>query len=254
MYEYPDETFEYPSYKNYSIDFAHEVQRNIENSNYFSLKLYNKVIESIRSPLLQMLLANFMYMKITNVTVKPSFSVIFKAIHNNDADSFADDVKSKCVNRSIKTEQFPKYDEKKKVQRCVVYKKDFLRLLMIYTNAVNNYYRISAAIAEIQKTEIISSPSSQVQDIQVMPFDEEIFLKSLNFVDLNEKVNLRKIDLNFKKMVHIRLSMDTCYFYRNEIKYLIILIKLIKNYHTKDGAQFDDWMNFIQHFEAASVN
>lgn len=246
MYEYPDDTFEYPVYKNFSIDFAREIQRTVENSKYNNLNLHHSVTENIRSPLTRMLLASFLLSKITNQTIKPSLSVPFNSIRSHV------DFSDKPTARHARgTEQYPIHDGKMKAKQCRIVQSDYLRLLLIYAEALNSYYRISSALAEVKKAEITPS-SSTVKDIKPVEeaFDSKKFKKSIKHVDLNEEVCLRKIDLNFKKMVHIRLTKEACSFYRDEIKNLLLLIKLIKYYHQKYGAKFDDWMRFIQKLEA----
>jgi hypothetical protein len=214
------------------------------------MNLYLSVMENIRSPLIRMLLANFLHTKITNVESKPSLSVPYNAIKQNYFESFNDIPSAKHTRGS---EKYPKYDAKKKVKLCTIVQSDYLRFLLIYAESVNSYYRISSAVAEIRKTEP-SPQSSPEQKREVKPFNEEKFLKAIMCVDLNEKVKLREIDLNFKKMVHIRLTKETCCFYRNEIKHFYLLNNLIKNCHqvNNSGGKFDDWRNFIKKFETDS--
>lgn len=246
MYEYPDDTFEYPVYRNFSLDFAREIQRNIENSNYNSIDLYHSVAENVRSPLIRMLLASFQLSRITKETMKPSLSVPFNSIYMHEIKSFSD---VPIVRHSRGIEQYPIHDEKKKPKQCKIGQSDFLRLLLIYAESVNSYYRISSALVEFKRTEF-STPPSPTDIKPVVAFDNEMFKEAIKCVDLSEKVCLRQIDLNFKKMVHIRLTKETCSFYRDEIKNLLLLIKLIKCCHQKHAVKFDDWMKFIQKIDA----
>jgi hypothetical protein len=214
------------------------------------MNLYLNVTENIRSPLIRMLLANFLHTKITKVESKPSLTVPFNSIKQGDFELFNDIPNAK---HSRNTEKFPKCDEKKKVKLCTIVQSDFIRLLLIYAESVNSYYRISSAVAEIQKTDPTPHSSPQQEKIiDAKPFDEEKFLKAIKCVDLNEKVNLREIDLNFKKMVHIRLTKDTCCFYRDEIKHFYLLKKLIRHCHQSNnvGGKFDNWMKFTKQFES----
>lgn len=247
MYEYPDDTFEYPAYKNYSNDFAREIQRTIENSNYYSVNLYLNVIENVRSPLIRMLLAGFLHTKITGHSKKSSLSIPFNAIYKQEIDSFDDKLSKKNPKNS---EQYPIYDPKRKLKRCVIVQEDFLRHLLLYAESVNSFYQISAAYNAIQKTEVAPVLSSTILCTNFKPFDEKNILRSIKSVDLSEEVNLRKIDLNFKKMVHIRLTQETCSFYRDEIKHLLLLIKLIKRCAENNENKFDNWMKFIHKIEA----
>jgi hypothetical protein len=52
--------------------------------------------------------------------------------------------------------------------------------------------------------------------------------------------------LRFKKLVAIKLTIESCLFYRNEMKHLILLTKLIKKCHEKYGEEFTEWMKFVE--------
>lgn len=203
-------------------------------------------MQNIRSPLIRMLLANFLYSRITKIESKPSLTIPFNTIKRREFESFVDKPTAKHTRGS---EKFPKYDEKKKVKMFLIVQSDFLRLLLIYAESVNSYYRISTAVTEIRNLSPHSSPMQEKIIVTAKPFDEATFLKAINCVDLNEKVNLREIDLKFKKMVHIRLTKDTCCFYRDEIKHFYWLNDIIKHCHEEYGAKFDDWRKFTKTFE-----
>lgn len=248
MYEYPDETFEYPVYKNYSLDFAREIQRKIENSNYNSLNLYINVTKNIRSPLTRMLLANFLLSKITNEQTKSSLSVSFHSFQNKDFSVFPDLPLKK--HRTIKPQIYPCCDVEVKAKKFKICQEGFLQLLLIHAEAVNDFFQISSAIKVIQETNDEDKPIVKQEALEnpvQMTFDKAIFKNSRK--QLSNEVILRKIDLNFKKMFHIRLTKETCIFYREEMKTLLLLTKVIKRYHEKYGSKYDIWMSFINKIE-----
>lgn len=237
LYEYPNDTFQYPIYQNYSIDFAREIQRSIENSRYYSMHLHQLVVESIRSPLVQMLLMNFMVNKVTGKNQSISLSIALNSILKNEMENFADLPRTKFEKRK---ERYPKYIDTKKEKRCNIVQSDYLQMMLSYIKAVDNYYSISnATAAYLRKNEPQIS-----QAIKVSPTVEDI-----NTV-LSSKVILRKVDLKFNKMVHIRFTKETCTFYREEIKNLLILNQNVKYWHGKYGSKFDGWVEFVKKVEA----
>lgn len=235
MYEYPNDTFQYPTYKNYSIDFAREIQQRIENSSYYCLYLHQRVVEHIRSPLVRMLLMNFMVSKVFGTNKAISLSIPFNAILNKEMDKYAELPRDK-LHKS--TERYPKCDDLKKYKKCTIVQEDFLQMLLNYTEAVDSYYCISTAAASC-----LGNPTTQ------RPANESSII--VNQDDpLASEVILRKIDLNFKKMVHIRFTKETCTFYHDEIKHFLLLKKYVNNWHKKSGPKFDGWMEFIQNADA----
>lgn len=237
MYEYPNDTFQYPMYQNYSIDFAREIQRCIENSTYFSMYLHQRVVENIRSPLVRMLLVNFMMTKVTGKNRSISLSIPFNAILNNEMDNYEQQprtVLEKCK------ERYPKYEEIRKEKKCTVAQSDYLQMLLSYTEAVDSYYRISNAAASYFSS--ADPPLSQVLKHKCcdMKYPDDV---------LSSEVILRKVDLNFKKMVHIRFTKETCAFYRDEIKNLLVLNNQINFCKDKFGIKFDAWFEFVQKTE-----
>lgn len=247
LYEYPDETFQYPSYNNLTFDLMRAVQKSVEASRYYCVEFYTSVCEKIRSPLLQLLLTNEIITKILGGSSQPiSLKVPFECIRKKEFTKFKEVTVPKTTANQVK---FPALSPNQKMKRCEVNQQSFLKLLCIYAKAVNNFYRIQAGVKEINNSnDVHKNPLPPVHD------DSTSFTAKLPEVDLDEKAALQSVDLNFKKLVHIKLSIETCAFYRNEIKYFIILPKLIKKCLEKYGDKFNEWENLMNEMEVWNSN
>jgi hypothetical protein len=241
LYEYENETFEYPSYKNLTMDLVRAIQKTVESSSYYSVELFTSVAENLRSPLLQMLLTNEILTKIHG-QFPISLEVPFECIRKKGFLKFKEANTAVPISRDLK---FPAIDKKQKPKRCEVTQQSYLKLLRIYASAVNNFYRIQDSVAEISEA---PASSTVIARPQSFPSSSKIPSK-LPEIDMNEKVQLQKVDLNFKKLVHIKLNIETCAFYRNEVKYFMILPKLIQKCNDKYRDKFSEWIKLMKEME-----
>ena len=243
--EYPEDTIDYPSYKNNTLNLVHEIHKTIENSVYYNMELIVSVVEKIRSPLIQMLLVNQVLENIHKVSRPISLEVPFDLIKMKEFAKF------KNVTRAVtkSEDKYPIYDPKIAVKPLEVYQKCYLKLLKLYADGINKYYQIQAVLVEAKKHDL-AEEEEVVTIIDPQPFDFANFEEKLAEVDLSEKVKLRQVDMSFNRLVHINLSKSACSFYLNQIKYFWLLIKLIKICRQKYGGKFDDWMKLIDEMES----
>lgn len=227
--EYPDKSFEYPTYKNVTLDLLCAIQKAIEDSIFYNIDFYIRATESIRSPLIQLLLVNQALQKITNDRLPISLKVPFDCIRLKKFLIFKDEPSISIEKNKIK---YPSYDSKKEnlVQRSEVTQREYLKFLLIYTTALNNYYCVKAGIDKMRGQSKPIAESTDNETLQGAP---------------------RQIDLSFKKLFHIKLSKEICEFYRNEMKHLMLLSKLIKTVNQKYGEKFSEWSNGISQIEVS---
>ena len=256
LYEYPDETFEYPSYGSLTMDLIRTIQKSLESSSKHSVELYIAVAENLRSPLLRMLLMNEVIGKIRGKNEKISLEIPFESIRHKEWIKFKDAGSlEKAETAKVAAEltsitsgppvysRFLTANSNLKPKKLEITQKSCLKVLLIFAAAINDFYHIQVSVKEMHESKIEPIPATDSTSF----VDREPQLDDNN---LEEKVTMRKPDLNFKKLVHIKLSLDTCTFYRNEIKYFMILPKLIKKCSEKFGEQFDDWMELVKSIEA----
>lgn len=243
--EYSNET-EYPSYKNNSKSLVQEILKAIESSTYYNIGLVTSVAEHLRSPLTRMLLVNHFVQKIHNTCMPISLEVPFDLIRKKEFLKFNNILIPKTVNN----EKYPVIDVNKQASQFEVNQRSYLKLLRIYAESVNNYYCIQAGLIEIKSSnrgEEVKKTHSAVPLVNQFNFDN--FEEKIKETNLDELVELRKVDLTFKKQISIKLSKESCEFYLREINNFYLLSKLIKKCHEKFGAKFDDWMNLIYKME-----
>jgi hypothetical protein len=238
MSEYPDSSvMEYPIFKNYSIDLANEIQKSVENSVFYNIDLYLKVTERIRSPLIRMILTNNLHSKICGEKVQTpsSMSVVFNTMQNKDFEKFHEEA-ARIQNGNAEESIYVRYSvyEKRNVKRCKVSKCEYLKLMLIYAESVNSFYQIKAGFENYKKQRNRTSLSTQSQI----------------YVDIesesDEKVALKSVNLNFKNAVHINLTKDTCKFYRNEIKFYLLLEKMIHKNPENFGSLHAAWKKLFK--------
>jgi hypothetical protein len=245
MYEYPEDNIQYPIYKAYTSNLVNEIQKTVESSVYYSMELYINVIENLRSPMVRMLLANQLYSKIIGQNLPFSLNTPFKTIFNRDFQKFSKS--TKVLEELKKDETYPRFDAKKIAKKCRVTQDDFIKLMMLYSDAVIKNFHLLDVMNEIKKTRQCSTDVEMKYQPTTSKFAD--FIKQLESIDLNEKVNLRSVDLNAQNLVQIRLTKDNCTFYRNEVKNVQLIIKLIKKCHQRYDSQFDEWARMMDEMQ-----
>ena len=242
MYEYKENSVQYPIHAAYTTNLVNEIQKTVEGSVYYSMDLYINVIKNLRSPMVQMLLTNQLYSKIIGQTLPITLNVPLKAIFDRHFQKFSKT--PKVQDELTKGETYPRFDAKKKAKNCKVTQDDFIKLMMLYSDAVIKHYNLIDIINEIKK-----APECSTEVKMKNQFEFASFTKHLKNIDLNEKVTLQSVDLSSQHLVHIRLTKDNCTFYRNEIKNVTLIIKLIRKCQQKFDSQFDEWARMVDEIQ-----
>lgn len=245
MYEYPEEPIEYPMYRVHTTNLVNQIQKTVESSAYYSMDLYMDVIENLRSPMAQILLANQLYSKIIGQNLPISLNIPFKSIINRDFHKFSKS--TKVFEEQNKGETYPRFDANKIARKFKITQDDFLKLMMLYSDALIKNYHLVDILNEIKMTKQCSTDVEMKYKPTSSKFAD--FIKQLESIDLNEKVKLRSVDLNGQNSSQIRLTKDNCTFYRNEIKNVPLIIKLIKKCHQKYDTQFDEWLKMVDEIQ-----
>lgn len=245
MYEYPDNATKYPIYSYLTIDLINEIQKSIENSIYCSTDLWFNIINNLRSPLLKILLVDKLYSKIFKKSSPLSLCVPLKAISNGHFFNFHSSSFS-SIKIDNKTERYPKYNKYFNNGTCEIKltQEGFIKLMLIYSKEMIKYFHLNEILREIKNPEKNNSEiknESVKKEISLVDSDSKYYE-----IDLNEKVNLRSIDLSFMNNINIQLSKDNCKFIRDEIKNIISIKKITKSLHVKYTFLFDEWIEHIK--------
>jgi hypothetical protein len=264
IFECADET-SYPYYGNFTKDFVREIHLRLEDSQ----TCYIDAIEILPSPLIKMLLATEILQNIHNSSFYPvSLSHPINLICKKEFLKFNSTKKLEgegvitCNGKwSESDEKYPALSQTRRAIKAEITQDCYLKLLLLLSSSINHFYRIVSSYKEVQKrsnaqTTTVSSSQSSFSDSAIKPENSTSNLQPPSFsfpnsldnfqVDLNEKVSMRRVDLRFKKLVAIKLTIESCLFYRNEMKHLILLTKLIKKCHEKYGEEFTEWMKFVE--------
>lgn len=234
LHEYPDEVVEYPTYKNISMDLVREIKKIVDDCTLNCEDLIVKVLTNLRSPLLQMTLAHEALQNIEKTTVSISLEVPFDFIRLNKLSKF-----TKAARRTEEmSATFGKHEE---MAQKEISRDGLIKLLRIYAEAFDRFYCVKASFdAFQQKTKTDSKVPSK--------FDSTSFKQKPEEFDLNEKIQLRQVDLQATKQVIIS-SKETLGFYRKEIKFLMLLMKSIKKGRETKGPEFDELMKLVKKWE-----
>lgn len=272
LHEYPDETIEYPTYKNITLDFVNGIKRAIESKSkfreisltlsniiphfsdscHYSFKLYLNVVDSIKTPLIKMLLCNLMLQKVDKISNTPSLQQVFDAIK---AKSFLNCAESSSRRKEAKSlVKYPVYEKNRsRLAKFEIYQDEYLKMLLIYAKSIIEVYRVHDCSKELKKQ--VVAPSQQDSTVSLLSqysfqdyfdFDDKNMAALIKRVNLNEKVQLATKDNKFRKQIHIRLSKDECKFYRQEIKFYLHLKSVMPVCLERFGETFREWMTFIQ--------
>lgn len=244
--EYPDETFEYPIYKQLTMNIVREIKKTLENSVYFNHHVFVKVIEHLRNPLLKMLLSNELLLHFETCSSSISLQNVYSLFRNS---SFLSYKESKNCKEIVNTMKYPVYDRKYKIKSHSISQKDYLKLLKLYTESTIIYYRINDGVKELHISNAVENvPKNTIIPIQ-NTYNFDNISEGIEKIDYNEEFIPRRVELNFKKLIHIKFNKDACLFYREQIKNLLLLKKVIKQCSKEYGPKFDDWMVFVQKLE-----
>lgn len=243
IHEYPDETFEYPIYKQLTMNIVREIKKTLENSVYFNYNMFIKVIENLRTPLLQMLLSNELLLNFETCCSSISLQNVYNLFKQSSFLSYKESKNDKKLVNIIK---YPLYDKNHKINKRSISQQDYLKLLKLYTKSTVAYYRINDGVKELQMPySVVNLPKTNSIPIQ-KTFNFDDIAEEVKNVDYNEKFIPRSVDLNFKKQIHIKFNKNAWIFYREQIKYFVLLIKVINKCSLLYGTKFDDWMIFVK--------
>ncbi|KAG5682304.1 hypothetical protein PVAND_011664 [Polypedilum vanderplanki] len=244
MYEYTDTKINYPAYKNYTLDLSREIQKQVESSIRYSMNLYIKVIKNFRSSLLRMLLAHHLYTKISGENQQISLSIPFNAIHNRYLDHFSEFEDKEVTNNEL----YPVHTIKKELKKVKISRNNYLKLLLLYTEAVSSYYQLKNCVIEIKKEVDNREILTQLEDkFALTVFNKNDFLERVKNIDLNEKVLLRDIDIEYSNSIHVQLTKQECFFYRLELRNFLMLRKVVSQSENYLGTvMFNEWMEILR--------
>lgn len=244
VHEYPDETFEYPIYKQLTMNIVREIKKTLDNSVYFNYNVFVNAIEHLRSPLLKMLLSNELLLYFQTCSSSISLQNVYNLVRNSSFLTYKESKNNKKLS-NVNTMKYPVFDKKSKLKKRSINQEDYLKLLKLYTESTVDYYRINDGVKELNISKTVENvPNTKSVPIQnTNNFDN--IAEGIKNVDYNEEFTPRGVELNFKKQIHIRFSKGTCLFYREQIKNLLLLNKVIKQCSIVYGAKFDDWMILV---------
>lgn len=247
-----------PNYGNCNINLARELFNRLEQSTKKSHNFYIDAIDNIPSPLIKMLLATEILQNLHKSKFAPlSLSVPCNLILKKEFLKF--NSTEMLEGESMSDEKYPAPSQTlsqtntRRAIKAEITENCYLKLLLLLSSSINHFYGTVSSYRELQK---LSSSTSEFTADDMKPencaahsplLSSQSSSSSLDNVDLNEEVSMRRVDLSFKKSVHIKLTMETCFFYRNEMKHLTLLTKLIKKCHEKYGEErFREWMKFVE--------
>ncbi|CRK93811.1 CLUMA_CG007338, isoform A [Clunio marinus] len=226
LYEYPEGNSAYPIFDTLTNVLSHVVFNAIENSIFFNLNLFNEVTDNIKSPLVRMILTKHMLSKVTKCDEQ--FSLASSSHYLNSQIFMTFESASLVENKNL--QKYPLYHVEEVEKTWTITKDNFLKLLRLFAESFVNFYCIREVIDEMKSDNNVESPQNSNEKHSIIQTNS-----TLNEINLQEKVQLRKIDLRLRKQIHMNLSRDTCMFYYNEIKNFMMLskVKYLGSLHSK---------------------
>lgn len=244
VHEYPDETFEYPIYKQLTMNIVREIKKTLENSVYFNYNVFVNAIEHLRSPLLKMLLSNELLLHFEPCSSSISLQNVYNLVRNSSFLTYKESKNNQKLS-IVNSMKYPVFDKKPKLEKRLFIQKDYLKLLKLYTESTIDYYRINDGVKELNMSATVENvPNTKSTPIQ-NTYNFDNIAEGIENVDYDEEFTPRGVELNFKKLIHIKFNKDACLFYREQIKNLLLLNKVIKQCSIAYGAKFDDWMILV---------
>lgn len=236
--EYIDGGTKYPTYGQLTKDLVHEISKTLENLVYYSVDFVIRVSEMIQSPLIRMLLTHKTLESIHKATYDISLRVPFQSILVKEFTKFKDDVASSA---RTKQETYPIYNGTTKPDGFIITQENYLKLVKMFAESFDGFYHISKASKVDPREEKIEETMKKPE-----PLIDVFFAKMFEGIDLNEKVVLRGVDLNYKTSRSVKCDMPMLEFYRDECKYMSAFVKLIEICRIKYPEKFKSWDRFVK--------
>lgn len=245
LYEYPDEVNEYPIYKTISENLVREIKKIVDAASCHDADLIADVLENIRSPLLQILLAHATLQNIQKDTKPISLEVLYNMIRTKEFAKYCVKTPRKSKNSE---EKYPTFHRSGNTECAEISQEAFLKLIRIYFEAINSFYCIKACVDELKKV----SHDEEMKVVELPnTFDFSNFKTKIAEINLDEKIQLRQVDTKGLKQISIKFTKESLCFYRKEMKYSLLLVKLVKeNSQEKKSATFDELLKIVNKFEA----
>ena len=228
------------------MNIVREIKKTLENSVYFNYNVFINVIDHLRSPLLKMLLSNELLLNFETCSSSISLQNVYNLVRNSSFLSYKESKNNKELVIKMK---YPVFDKKHKIKKRSMNQKDYLKLLKLYTESTVNYYRINDGIKELHVSNTVEN-STKNKSIPIQnAYNFDNIAEGVKNVDYNEEFIPRGVNLNFKKLIHIKFNKDACLFYREQIKNLLLINKVITQCSIVYAGKFDDWMIFVNKLE-----
>lgn len=235
LYEYPDENIDYLSYKSFSINLAEALKNAIHKNAPNSIDLTIATVEKLRSPLLQMLLCHDALKNIQNISKPPSLEVPLELIC------------SKAFAKLPKERTSLSPGKRATPRRVKTTQEQFLKLVAIYMRSINAFYLIKDCYQKHKQ--IPTTEEKKFVPACSSPTNFTNFKEKVDKVDLEEQIQLRQVTSTAKKQTRIKASKESLIFYRNEMKYFVLLAQRIEHYHTKEGPLFNELMELAKEWD-----
>ena len=216
-------------------------------SPYYTHQLCLKVTEKIDHPLIKMLMCSRLLEKMENVVLcTPSLQQVFERLRSREFLKFPENKLVTSEISKVPSEKFTFYNKNNQVTgRNNFSRQQYVQLLKMYSQAIINYYHIDQDMVDC------ISGKSVVNNVNVAPSENfiEFNLENyLNFdenppiIDKDEIVQKTKVDKDFKKLVHIRIEKADYFFYRNEVKHILLLGNVLNKFVAEYGGIFSDFL------------
>lgn len=220
LYQYADSKLDYPGFAASSQDLVNEIHKSVEESPHYSMSLVIKVTENLRAPLSRMLFSTKVLGMIHKKTDPISLSFTFEIINKKRFLNFENFERPAPL---VGEPKYPRYDRKLEPDPFDVNQKEYLKLLKAYTASICDFYHLKTAHTAIYNPKEVEKEDK----LEINSFNFSKLEKMAKEADMSEQVQLRTIDLSYKKIFYIKMEMDDCNFYIRQMRYLSLLARLL---------------------------
>ena len=199
-----------------------------------------------------MLLSQKLFQKLdsSQSEIPPSLEQVYQRLISEKLLDFPDQTEAETSSKAS-AEKYPLHDKNYQMPpKISLSKAQYVRLLRMQAEAIIEYYKIDKEMVDCIGGRSLSNSSCIYDPKQPIPFNMakyENFEEDEPVIDRTEAVAMKAFDKQFKKHVHIKIDLNSFYFYKTQAKYKLFLNQHIQQNFINDGAVFSDFFDVTKY-------
>ncbi|XP_053665814.1 uncharacterized protein LOC128714958 [Anopheles marshallii] len=237
-FQHNEGQIQYPCVKDNSLHYARQLWKALESSGYFSIPLCLSTIRSLRSPFLQLHLAEHLLQKFNRSLNLRNVRSFFQLLLNRGWLDCATDEPSDGSDHSASI--YPVFNtHRTRLKTCEIYQQQYVDLLLIGLRAYCDMHQLPAYFREI-----MVQPAPETSSTIDATVRED--LPNSNVCPPGARIVPPIVPDERMIFQGVAMSGELLLEYRDDIKYLLLIEQQLKKIaSTEEKALFHQWIIFL---------